>query len=98
LRRLRGTALDPFGWTAERRIERQLVTDYIAQMSSISEQLENADFDTVLALAKLPERIRGFGYVKEESVAATRVEAEALLQKVLRPARQETVDLCSTTV
>ena len=97
LRRFRGSALDPFGWTIERRAERQLIADYVAQMSTVAEQLEIADFDIALALAKLPEGIRGFGHVKEKSVAAARVQAEALLQKVLQPAQQETLDAISTT-
>lgn len=96
LRRFRGSALDPFGWTIERRAERQLIADYMAQMSTVAEQLETADFDIALALAKLPEGIRGFGHVKEKSVAAARVQAEDLLQKVLQPAQQEAVDGIST--
>ncbi|KWK42837.1 indolepyruvate ferredoxin oxidoreductase [Burkholderia stagnalis] len=98
LRRLRGTALDPFGWTVERRIERQLIADYIAQMSNIADQLESADFDTALALAKLPEGIRGFGHVKEESIEAVKVRTEALSQKVFQRSRQEALGSSPTLV
>ncbi|SCK19106.1 indolepyruvate ferredoxin oxidoreductase [Variovorax sp. HW608] len=73
LRRLRGTALDPFGRTAERRRERQLIVDYVAQIDSIVAALGEVDFNTALALAKLPEQISGFGHVKEENLVAARV-------------------------
>ncbi len=82
LRRLRGTPLDLFGRTAERRMERQLRDDYMAQMEDIAARLAAVDFDAALALARLPEQIRGFGHVKLESVAAAQVRGEALRGKL----------------
>ena len=78
LRGLRGTALGPFGRTAERRMERQLVADYRAMVEDLLARFERIDFDTALSLARLPEQIRGFGHVKEESIVSARVRWEML--------------------
>jgi indolepyruvate ferredoxin oxidoreductase len=85
LRGLRGSVLDPFGRTAERRMERELLADYVAQVEALVARLPAVDFDTAVALARLPEQIRGFGHVKQDSVAAARVRGEALLQRLDAP-------------
>ena len=86
LRKLRGTSLDIFGRTAERRMERQLIEDYRAAMEQGMARIGEIGFeatrDTVLALARLPEQIRGFGHIKEESVLGVRVRWKALVQKL----------------
>jgi indolepyruvate ferredoxin oxidoreductase len=68
LRWLRGTALDPFGYSAERRRERRLVDDYFALIALFCETLTSERLDTALALAQLPEKIRGYGHVKEKAM------------------------------
>jgi indolepyruvate ferredoxin oxidoreductase len=68
MRWLRGTALDPFGMSAERRRERQLVEDYFALVALFCETLTDERMETALALARLPERIRGYGHVKEKAM------------------------------
>jgi indolepyruvate ferredoxin oxidoreductase len=80
LKRLRGTALDPFGRTAERRMERQLITDYRALIESLLPRLTEANAATALELAALPETIRGFGHVKEASVARAKSREAELLR------------------
>ncbi|WP_330834726.1 indolepyruvate ferredoxin oxidoreductase family protein [Piscinibacter sp.] len=84
LRRLRGTPLDPFGRTAERREERRLVVDYRRTIERLLLNWESVDRDTALALARIPERIRGFGHVKAASIKAVRPEWDALLARVDR--------------
>ncbi|MDQ5902732.1 MAG: indolepyruvate ferredoxin oxidoreductase, partial [Pseudomonadota bacterium] len=83
LKGLRGTALDIFGKTEERRMERQLISDYEADVALILQGLQPDSLSTALALAKLPEQIRGFGHVKAASVAVAAVE-----RKTLRAAMQ----------
>ncbi|WP_313034519.1 indolepyruvate ferredoxin oxidoreductase family protein [Massilia alkalitolerans] len=68
MRWLRGTALDPFGMSAERRRERQLVEDYFALVSLFCETLTDERMETALELARLPEKIRGYGHVKEKAM------------------------------
>jgi indolepyruvate ferredoxin oxidoreductase len=86
LRRLRGTPLDLFGRTAERRMERQLIDDYRDAIESVLARIEQVGLDAVrvpaLAMAKLPEQIRGFGHIKEESVVQARVRWHALAQQI----------------
>lgn len=74
---LRGTRLDIFGYTAERRMERQLIVEYESSMSQVIAALKPDNYHIAVQLARIPEEIRGFGHVKEASVtAAKRREAE----------------------
>ncbi|MGB3867006.1 MAG: indolepyruvate ferredoxin oxidoreductase family protein [Xanthobacteraceae bacterium] len=79
LRGLRGTAFDIFGYTAERRMERELVTDYIALIDDLTARLSPRNHSLAVELLRLPESIRGFGHVKEKSVRAARERKSALL-------------------
>ena len=69
-RHLRGTALDPFGYLAERREERRLIRDYRALVESLLEGLGRANLEEATAVAAAAERIRGFGPVKAASIEA----------------------------
>ena len=76
---LRGTAFDPFGYSKERREERRLATDYEATMARILAGLSPDNHVTALAIASLPETIRGFGHVKERNrLAAATKQADLL--------------------
>ena len=81
-RRLRGTPFDPFGRSWERRMERQLIEDYRRSIEDLVERWSDIDFDAALALARLPEQIRGYGHVKQESMVAARVRWQALEQQL----------------
>ncbi|MGY4471929.1 Pyruvate/2-oxoacid:ferredoxin oxidoreductase gamma subunit/ferredoxin [Bradyrhizobium sp. LB9.1b] len=79
MRRLRGTAFDIFGYSAERKMERQLVTDYIAQIDMLVTRLSPQNHALAVELLRLPETIRGYGHVKEASVeAAYELKAQLL--------------------
>ena len=78
-RGLRGTALDPFGYTRERRRERRLIERYEQVVASLLDRLDHANHAVAVEIASLPERIRGFGHVKARSIEeAERREAELL--------------------
>jgi indolepyruvate ferredoxin oxidoreductase len=78
-RGLRGTVLDPFGHTAERRQERQLITDFEARVAELLPELDSARLPLAVALAQVPLKMRGFGHVKAAQVEqARRREAELL--------------------
>ncbi|MCQ1835385.1 indolepyruvate ferredoxin oxidoreductase family protein [Neorhizobium galegae] len=68
LKFLRGTPFDPFGRTAERRMERQLVEDYVALVTELSAGLDVHGHSIAIELAGLPDMVRGFGHVKLASV------------------------------
>ncbi|HEY5278372.1 MAG TPA: indolepyruvate ferredoxin oxidoreductase family protein [Pseudolabrys sp.] len=78
---LRGTALDPFGHSHERRTERQLIADYEALITAILADLTPANHATAVALASIPEKIRGYGPVKQRHLAAAKAEESALREQ-----------------
>jgi indolepyruvate ferredoxin oxidoreductase len=74
LKGLRGTALDPFGRTEERRLEREDITAYEAEVDRLLPELTPDRLPLAISIAKLPLDVRGFGPVKAE--ARTRIAAE----------------------
>lgn len=82
---LRGTVLDPFGQTEERRTERALIAQYETLLAEIARRLEPDTHGVAVALASVPEKIRGFGPVKAKSLAAAKAEEAALLVRFREP-------------
>jgi indolepyruvate ferredoxin oxidoreductase len=82
---LRGTALDVFGRTEERRTERALIGEYRADVQALLSQLTAENHALALDIASIPEQIKGFGHVKERHLAAARRRREALLQAWQQP-------------
>ncbi|WP_173933252.1 indolepyruvate ferredoxin oxidoreductase family protein [Chelativorans sp. Marseille-P2723] len=81
LKRLRGTAFDPFGHTAERRMEREILMRYEADLDMIERSLAPGQVEAALALASVPTLIRGFGHVKQASVRNAEEERGRLLAR-----------------
>jgi len=79
LKMLRGTPLDPFGRSEERRMERALIRQYEADMKEVLAEVTPETRDIAVAIAELPLKIRGFGPVKAENEAKAAKEREALL-------------------
>jgi len=75
---LRGTALDIFGRTQERRTERALIGEYETTIRGLLAKLDHDNHATAVQIASIPEEIRGFGHVKERNLAAAK-EKEARL-------------------
>ena len=81
LKWLRGTAFDLFGRSAERKQERAAIKDYKERIVRLLEKLSTGNHGIAVEIAKLPELIRGFGYVKEESrLRAAKREAELVAE------------------
>jgi indolepyruvate ferredoxin oxidoreductase len=76
---LRGTMFDPFGHTAERRMERRLIADYEALVATLCDRLTPVNHDLALCLAQLPDAIRGYGPIKNAAVTQTRDQWARLL-------------------
>jgi len=81
LKFLRGTPLDPFGRSLERRTERQLIADYEALLDSVLVSLTPENHPLAVGLAAIPEKIRGFGHVKQRHLAAAKADEAALLEQ-----------------
>ena len=78
LKCLRGTVFDVFGYTAERRTERQLPEIYCSLVRRLLADLNPARYDVAVTIAELPEQIRGFGHVKTRALARVREEEKRL--------------------
>jgi indolepyruvate ferredoxin oxidoreductase len=78
---LRGTPLDPFGYSRERKTERALVHDYETMLTEVLEQLNDANHHIAVGLAAIPEKIRGFGHVKMRHLAAAKADEAALFEQ-----------------
>ncbi len=79
-RHLRGTMLDPFARTADRKLDRELIADYERVVEEILAGLELANHDTAVELAAIPEQIRGFGHIRERYLANARKRQATLLE------------------
>ena len=86
LRRLRGTPLDLFNRTAERKMERALIGEYEAVLDEIFARLTADNHALAIELAEIPEHIRGYGHVKARHVKAAKAK-EAELLAALRAAK-----------
>ena len=82
LRRLRGSKLDLFGYTAERRMERALIGEFEASVASLLSVLSKENIGDAIAVVRLYMDIRGYGPVKEQAVADVRakIAAHAIMQ------------------
>jgi indolepyruvate ferredoxin oxidoreductase len=81
LKVLRGTPLDPFGRSTERRTERRLIADYEAMLDEVLAKLSPENHHLAVGLAAIPEKIRGFGHVKQQHLVAAKADAAALLEQ-----------------
>ena len=85
LKGLRGGPLDVFGYTHERRTERQLIAAYEAMLAEVLPRLSAGNHAVAIGLASIPERIRGYGHVKARHLEAAKTEEEALMDRFRNP-------------
>ena len=81
LRFLRGTALDIFGYTAERKMERALITRYETTINKLCEEITVENYTAAVAIAEVPEFIRGYGHVKDQHLEKARVMEKTLWRR-----------------
>jgi len=79
LKGLRGTVFDIFGYTAERRRERQLIEDYETLTRTFIDGLTPENHDLAIELAELAWEIRGFGHIKEGTIENVKRRERELL-------------------
>ena len=79
LRILRGGVFDVFGYTEERRMERALIDEYKASISEVMATFAPGKHALALEIARIPEKIKGYGHVKERHLKAAREQWNGLL-------------------
>ncbi len=84
LKGLRGTALDPFGYTHERRMERALIGEYRDLVRSVAAQVTGETMHAAVEIAASADLIAGYGPVKDEGVAKFRARIAELLPKLAK--------------
>jgi indolepyruvate ferredoxin oxidoreductase len=85
MRGLRGTAFDIFGYSADRRLERDLIAGYEKDVAHVLTVLSPLNLDTAIELLSLPDRIRGYGPVKEKSVQDAKARYAQLAVDLANP-------------
>ncbi|HEY7867758.1 MAG TPA: indolepyruvate ferredoxin oxidoreductase family protein, partial [Methylomirabilota bacterium] len=79
---LRGTAFDPFGYAEVRRVERALIGEYRQLLETALVRLSPITHAAVVALAELPDEVRGYEHLKLASVARFREKATQLIAQL----------------
>lgn len=83
---LRGTALDIFGYTEERKEERKLIIHFQGSVAYIMEHLTDKNLGVALEIMELPMKVRGYGHVKEKAIAQYYAEHDHLMNLFKNPA------------
>jgi len=78
LKCLRGSRWDVFGYTQERRQERELISQYQTCIKQILADLTTENYDLAVEIASIPKTMRGYGHVKQRNVAQA-LQQQALL-------------------
>lgn len=84
LKFLRGTIMDIFGYTEERKMERRLIVDYERRIGMILARLDKANHGLAVDIAESPAVVRGFGHVKQRNVALYQKHVDELLARFER--------------
>jgi indolepyruvate ferredoxin oxidoreductase len=82
LRFLRGTRFDPFGYSAERRRERQLIQEYEDTLRECATLLNAENHAVAVEIARIPEQIRGFGPIKTRNIEKAKAREAQLLDRL----------------
>jgi len=82
---LRGTPLDIFGYSADRKLERDLIAGYEKDVATVLGLLSPVTHDTAVEILSLPDRIRGYGPVKEKAVADAKARNTQLAADLVNP-------------
>lgn len=91
LRFLRGTRLDPFGYSRERQQERDLIRSYEADLETLISGLTEANLDLAVEIASVPDAVRGFGPVKQKAIETAIAARARLMSRFGSPIVEEEV-------
>jgi indolepyruvate ferredoxin oxidoreductase len=74
MKRLRGTLADPFRWAEVRRTERAMIPEYEQALDTLTERLRPENVDEAVAIATLPDQVRGYEHIKLDRAKKYRAE------------------------
>jgi len=86
---LRGSVLDPFGYSQERQTERALIGEYRACIDELLAKLSGENLALAVEIASIPEDIRGYGHVKDRHLSAARAKWSALMARWRTPGAEQ---------
>jgi len=86
---LRGSMLDPFGYSQERQTERALIGEYRACIDELLAKLSGENLALAVEIASIPEDIRGYGHVKDRHLSAARAKWSALMARWRTPGAEQ---------
>lgn len=86
---VRGSWIDPFKNNPDRKLERQLIAEYEQTLETLCANLTATNLETAIAIARLPEQIRGFGHIKHEAAQQAGKLQEELLEAFLTQPQSE---------
>tara|TARA_Y100000739_G_C20572862_1_gene448658 strand:+ start:1 stop:1197 length:1197 start_codon:yes stop_codon:yes gene_type:complete len=86
LKVLRGTVFDFFGYSLERKSERDLIKKYEGDIEEMKRNLSDDNFDLCMGLSLWPMEVKGFGHVKAKNIKIALSNRSNLLGRLLRPA------------
>ena len=95
LKGLRGTWLDVFGYTEERRLERSLITAYEASVAALERELTERNLAVAVEIANVPATIRGYGHVKQRNIEAARQREKALFAQFRKVTEEKEVAMAA---
>ena len=93
MKSLRGTRFDLFGYAAERRTERRLIADYEQWLDDLTRDLDACGLELATRIAALPDKVRGYGPIKQQAVEIYDAERAKLLEQFHRVERVAPVAL-----
>ena len=76
---LRGSRFDPFSYTQDRKLERKLISEYENLVDKLLTQLDAENLTAIAEILSLPEKIRGYGYIKANNAKLAAAEQQRLL-------------------
>src|SRR5262249_6226982 len=82
---LRGSVLDVFARSADRKLERELIANYETDVAAVLSSLSPANVETAIELLSLPDRIRGYGPVKEKAASEAKARHAQLVADLASP-------------
>jgi len=95
LKGVRGTPLDVFGYSTERKTERALIKEYAETLEDVAAQYDQIDYQQAVQLLSLPDMIRGYGHVKLRNIEIYREEVARI---DLLPTASTVVSTLSRTI